>query len=174
MIIRLANINDIPSISKLAKETYAETFGFSMTKDELEKELENNKSEIFFYNSMHKKSDDYLVAEHDNKIIGYIGLQNVNIEFEGRQATSKDQALNGVYVSSEYHRQGIGRQLMDDAFKRLRFTVAENIYLCVWEENKPAYQFYLSYGFKAVGQKEFKADGKVIGYDLVMMKAVKQ
>ena len=169
MIIREATIDDIPAISKLGQRTYAETFGSGMSEQELEDELNSNKSEKYFQDSMINKEQLYLVAEQEGVIIGYIGLRNPDIEFEGRQPTDKDQALDGIYVSSDYHRQGIGRQLMDAAFNHERFLTSEYVYLCVWDENKPAYNFYLNYGFEKVGKKEFIIDGAPV-YDLVLMK----
>lgn len=172
MIIRDIATKDIPELSLLAQKTYADTFGFSMSKEELTKELNENKSVDFFKTAI-EKGDNFLIAEKDNQIIGYVGLQKPCFKVNGRAPTENDQALKGIYVDAAYQGQGIGKLLMDAAFEHHRFQEAENVYLCVWEQNKPAYNFYLSYGFKKVGTCDFIVDGELLGQDLVMMKSVK-
>ena len=173
MNIREATSNDLPALSQLAQKTYSETFGHSMSTTELETELKSNKSETYFKNAIEKDKDTFLIAETNNIIIGYIGLRDPNFTMTGHQPTSKDQALNGIYVDSDHQGQGIGRKLMDVAFNHPRFLKAENIYLSVWEENKPAYNFYLNYGFKVVGEREIIINGKIVGQDLVLMRPTK-
>ena len=162
---------DIPELSALAKQTYTETFGSSFSEDELKDVLERTKSEEAFKQSI-LTGDDFLIAKNNHKMIGYVGLQNPDIEVKGRNPTDKDQALKGIYVDKNYHRQGLGTKLMNEAFDHRRFRASENIYLCVWEKNKPAYDFYINYGFKKVGTCDVIADDKLIGTDTVMMKAI--
>ena len=174
MEIREAQSNDLSALSKLAHKTYSETFGHSMSAEELQTELQSNKSETYFKNAIEKTGNTFLIAETNNTIIGYIGLRDPNFTMTGRQPKSKDQALNGIYVDSNHQGQGIGRKLMDAAFNYPRFLNAENIYLSVWEENKPAYNFYLTYGFKLVGEREIIINDKIVGHDLVLMRPAKK
>ena len=60
---------------------------------------------------------------------------------------------------------------MDAAFAQERFAKARNIYLDVWDENMRARGLYERYGFRVVGQREFVANGRVLGSDLVMVRA---
>ena len=169
MIIETAKIKDIKELSDLAQKVYAETFSYSMTAKELESELWEHKSEHYFLSAMNDRQETFLITRKEGKIIGYVGLRSPDMDVIGRQPTNKDQALNGIYVDTAIQGQGIGRELMDAAFQQPRFLQAENIYLSVWEENKPAYNFYLNYGFEKVGKRNIIIDNKIIGYDLVLM-----
>jgi len=174
MIICEFDKTDISELSVLAKKTYTETFGHSFSKEELNNILDEEKSETAFKQFI-KNGDNFLVAKIDNKIVGYVGLQKPNIIVKnGKPPSDKDQALKGIYVDTQFHRLGIGKKLMDCAFQHERFKTSENVYLCVWEENKPAYNFYLNYGFKQVGTCDVIVDKKIIGTDTVMMKAVEK
>ncbi len=170
MLIEKLTTQDIEELATLAQKTYRQTFSHSMTIKEIDDIILSTKS-VDAFKQFLKDGDDFFVAKKARKIIGYIGMQKPNFKMSGRNPTSKDQALKGIYVDKKYHHQGIGRQLMDYAFDQPRFKQAENVYLCVWEENKPAYNFYLNYGFKKVGTYDVIANGKVIGTDQVMMKA---
>ena len=183
MIIRKAKIDDIPALSALACHVYAATFGpegmfpeeMSFSEDGLAEQLAEHKSERAFHHAMSVNGDDFLVAVADNgDLVAYIGLRDARIDVMegGRSPTDKDQATNGIYVHPDYHRQGLGTRLFDAAMQQPRFQRAENIYMVVWEENKPSYNFFIRHGFQPVGKKEVFSNGKVIGYDLVMMRTV--
>ena len=170
MLVEKLQIEYIAELAALAQKTYAETFGGDMSLSELNDTLEKTKS-VNAFKEFIATGDEFLVAKTNGHIIGYVGLQKPDFDMKGREPTKKDQALKGIYVDPNFHRQGIGKQLMDCAFEQPRFKQAENVYLCVWEENKPAYHFYINYGFKIVGTCDVVAEGKIIGTDQVMMKS---
>ncbi len=168
MIIREALPNDIPSLSKLARKTYSETFGEDLTSEQLKSILENTRSEQYFKSVIDK--DTILVALVNNSIVGYIQLSNVRYSVKGIRITDQDQAIHSIYVDSGFQGKGVGRSLMDEAFSHPRIKKAENIFIDVYGENTRALNFYTGYGFKTVGKIDVKIDEKIIGFDLVLMK----
>lgn len=171
MQVRPAKKSDIADISALAVKTFTETFAHGFTKEELEYELRETRSEKYFHPAMEK--DDILVACIDNNIIGYIQLSDVKETMHNVPLCPENQSVNALYIHSDYQGKNIGTALIDAAFEHPRFQKAERIYLDVWGENKRAYNFYLKYGFKESGTCDVIVDGKIIGTDIVMMKETK-
>jgi ribosomal protein S18 acetylase RimI-like enzyme len=166
--IRELQKDDIPALAKLAAKTFTETFGHSFTPEELEKQIEETRSEPYFRSVTN--GDTILVAIIDDELAGYVQLGDVNVDVQGVKPRPGDQAVNAIYIHSDYQGQGIGRALMDAAFEHPRFQKAENIFIDVWDENNPAVDFYLKYGFGIVGKCDVTVDGKVVGYDLALMR----
>ncbi len=93
MIIRDATQNDIQSLAKLAQETYSDTFGHTMSSDELENALKS-RSEEYFNSILHNET--ILVAEHNNSLLGFIQFGYVT--YDSIQTTDKDIELNKIYI----------------------------------------------------------------------------
>ena len=74
MIIRSAQPKDIPQLAKLAQKTYSETFGHTMSIEELQKALEQ-RSEKYFLSIIDE--DTVLIAEHDEQLVGFIQFGKV-------------------------------------------------------------------------------------------------
>jgi ribosomal protein S18 acetylase RimI-like enzyme len=172
MKIRELQKGDIPELAELAAKTFTETFGHSFTPEELETQIRETKSETCFQSAMN--GDTILIAVTDDRLAGYIQLSDVKVDVQGVKPGPNDQAVNAVYIHSDYQGQGIGRALMDAAFDHPRFAKAENIFIDVWDENKRAVDFYLKYGFEIVGKCDVTVDGKVVGYDLVLMRPARK
>jgi len=165
MIIRPVLANEIAALSALASRTYTETFGASMSAEDLAAQLKATRSEDYFRNAL--REDTILVAVIDGAIAGYVQLSDVRIPIEG--AGPSDQELFALYVRSDLQRQGIGKALMDEAFVHERFKRARKIWLDVWDENARAIALYARCGFKPAGRRDFVVDGRVVGSDLVMV-----
>lgn len=172
MIIRPIQEKDISALADLAAKTYAETFGHSFTPEDLEIELKETRSENYFRSVIGK--DTILVAFKNEKLAGYVQLSDVKVDVQGVKPSPNDQAINALYVHSDFQGMGIGKELMNAAFGHPRFQKSENIFIDVWAENKRAVQFYLQYGFEIVGKCNVTIDGIVVGHDLVLMRSLKK
>ena len=167
MIVRPVEAREIAALSALASAVYAQTFGASMSRADLEAQLRETRSEDYFRQAT--VTDTILVAVIDGGIAGYVQLSDLRIPVEG--AGARDQELFALYVRSDRQGQGVGKALIGAAFAHERFKNARNIYLDVWDENVRARGLYERYGFHVVGRRDFVVDGRVIGRDLVMMRA---
>ena len=168
MIIREAIEGDIPAISDVARRTYAETFGDGLTTEQLTSVLKSTRSETYFKTAMDRGM--ILVALDNSQLVGYIQISDVGYRVEGVDVSECDQAIHSIYVDSDHQGRGVGRALMDAAFKHPRIREAEKVFIDVYEENTRALEFYKRYGFKSVGKVDVVIDGQVIGYDLVLMR----
>lgn len=81
--------------------------------------------------------DLFLVAEHENKIIG-----TVIGGYDGRRGV-----IYHLAVEKAYRNQGIGSQLLDEVEKRLRDKGCLKCYLMVTPENEAAMRYYENHGW---------------------------
>lgn len=166
MTIRVANASDIPALARLARETYIETFGQTMSQEELVQALESRSEEYF--RSVFDK-DTILIAEENNQLIGFIQFGEVT--YDTIQASDSDLELNKIYVDKFQQGRGIGKQLMEAMLSHERSQNIKNIYLDVYAQNDKAIGLYTKYGFEIIGKTPFEVDGKVLGYDLLMKRS---
>jgi ribosomal protein S18 acetylase RimI-like enzyme len=163
--LRPAEEADVPELSALAKRTWADAFGSSVSTEDLAAELENTRSEEYFRAAL--AADTILVAELDGDLVGYVQFGDVTIpEVEVRPG---DQGLRRVYVETDRHGRGIGRALMNAALAHPRLAAARRIYLAVWEKNANAIGLYESLGFRTVGTTRFTIGSGEVAEDLVML-----
>jgi diamine N-acetyltransferase len=164
LTIRAAEEADVPALSALARRTWADAFGSSLSPEELAAELEETRSEEYFRTA--RGVHTILVAELDGELVGYVQFGDVTIpEIDARRG---DRGLHRVYVDTELQGRGIGCALMDAALSHPRLADAERIYLAVWEENEPAMRLYTTLGFRAVGTTRFTIGGEAME-DLVLV-----
>ena len=162
--LRAAEEADLPELFALAKRTWADAFGSSLSTEDLAAELETTRSEEYFRTAL--VADTILVAELDGDLVGYVQFGDVTIpEVDARPG---DRGLHRVYVETGLQGRGIGRALMDAALSHPRLAGAERIYLAVWDENEPARRLYESLGFRAVGTTRFTIAGEAME-DLVLV-----
>ena len=87
------------------------------------------------------------VAEIDNTIVGFIGLQ--------------DDFIAGLFIDKRYRSQGIGKQLLERAKQH-----HDHLSLLVYAENIRAYAFYEREGFVAV---QHSLDNETNNYEFLMI-----
>jgi ribosomal protein S18 acetylase RimI-like enzyme len=162
--VRAAEEADLPETSALAKRTWADAFGSSVSAEDHAAELEKTRSEEYFRSAL--ATDTILVADLGGDLVGYVQFGDVTIpEVEAQPG---DQGLHRLYVETDLHGRGIGRELLDAALAHPRLAAARRIYLAVWEKNEPARRLYESLGFRAVGTTRFRIGSETME-DLVLM-----
>lgn len=88
------------------------------------------RSNFLFVKEAILKSEVY-VAEFDNAVIGFIGLQ--------------DDFIAGLFIDKNFRSQGIGKQLLDKVKQ-----YHDSLSLLVYADNIRAFAFYEREGFAAV------------------------
>ena len=163
--IRPASLSDAPALSELAKRTWSDAFGGSVSPDDEAVELENTRSEPYFIDALRETT--ILVAEGDGALLGYVQFGDVDIpEVEARPG---DQGLHRIYVETALQGRGLGRRLLNAALQHPRLADASRIYLTVWEKNERAFRLYESFGFRTVGTTTFTIGSGEVAEDLVML-----
>ncbi len=164
MNIRLAELEDVPALSALAKRTWSDAFGDGVSREDEAAELEAGRSETYFANALDDKT--ILVAEANGVLLGYVQFGDVGIgEIEAQRG---DRGLHRLYVETTMQGRGVGRMLTEAALGHPHLADASRIFLQVWEKNERAVRLYESFGFHRVGTTTFTVGGEVME-DLVLV-----
>ena len=162
--IRPATSNDVPALADLAKRTWSDAFGSSVSPEDEAAELERKRSVTYFDDALQR--DTILVAASDDALLGYVQFGDVNIP--GVDVRPGDQELHRLYVESAMQGRGLGRRLMSAALEHPRLATAPRIYLTVWEQNVRALRLYATFGFRKAGMVSFAIGSEVVE-DLLLM-----
>jgi diamine N-acetyltransferase len=163
-VIRPATPADAPALAELARRTWHEAFGWSVSTDDAARELDETRSESYFLRAL--ADDTILVDERDGALVGYVQVGDVDIpEIEARPG---DRALRRLYVEPALQRRGIGRALLEAALGHPRIAAAPRVYLQVWERNTAAIGLYERFGWRRVGTTRFRIGNELVE-DLVML-----
>jgi ribosomal protein S18 acetylase RimI-like enzyme len=163
--IRPAEAADVPALADLARRTWADAFGASVSEDERDAELEATRSESYFREALERRN--VLVAEAGGRLVGYAELGDVDIP-EVEPAPGDGQ-LHRVYVETALQGRGLGGLLTLAALEHPRLVGAGRVYLQVWEANERAVRLYESLGFRVAGTTRFTIGSGEPVEDLVMV-----
>lgn len=122
-----------------------------MQLDDLEgvMEIENDNfskpwTETGFFSFLIRNDTLFLVAEEEEKILGYCGV--VMAADEGD--------ITNVAVSKQYQNQGIGRMLVGELIQRTGELGVARLFLEVRSSNQPAIHLYRKMGFEENGMRK--------------------
>jgi len=87
-----------------------------------------------------------LVGELSNQIIGWLSFQN----FYGRPAYQHTAEIS-IYVATEYHKQGIGSQLLAEAIAQSPQLELTTLLAFVFAHNYPSLKLFNNHGFQQWG-----------------------
>ncbi|KHS55622.1 30S ribosomal protein S18 [Terrisporobacter othiniensis] len=134
MIIRSMTKDDVDSVYIVEENCFTDPW----SKESIRKELKNDLAR-------------YLVAELDNKIVGYVGVWFVVDEGH----------ITNVAVHSDYRGKKIGDKLVKEMVKLCEESKLVAMTLEVRSSNTVAQNLYRKYGFKMGGiRKEYYSDNK--------------
>lgn len=134
LIIRPMTKDDVDSVYIVEEDCFVDPW----SKESIRKELKNDLAR-------------YLVAQLDNKIVGYIGVWFVVDEGH----------ITNVAVHSEYRGKKIGDNLVKEMIQLCKQSNIVAMTLEVRASNSIAQNLYRKYGFKMGGiRKEYYSDNK--------------
>ena len=155
----------MPALSELARRTWSEAFGASVSPEDEAAELEATRSEAYFVEALRETT--ILIAEDGGRCLGYVQFGDAEIpEVDVRPG---DQGLRRLYVDATAQGRGLGRRLLEAALEHPRLATASRIFLTVWEQNTRAMRLYESFGFRRVGTTRFAIGSEVVE-DLVLVR----
>ena len=144
--IRRILIAEAPALSKMAKQTFYDTFTGTCSEEDMQAFLEQ------YYNLEQIKKelsnqDDYcFFAEINGEPVGYIRFMEDSSNF-AEVNKWKSLELKRLYILKEYHGKGIAQKLMEFFIAFAEQYQYELVWLGVWEYNFRAQKFYSKYGF---------------------------
>ena len=115
------------------------------------KTLPEHYSNSFFMELLLDSPETFVVAENNNKIIGYIVCR---IEYGFSVLKKMSLARKGHVVSfavlEEYRGKGIGKKLVEQSIEGMKIRKCNESYLEVRTDNIPAIKLYESLGFDRI------------------------
>jgi N-acetylglutamate synthase-like GNAT family acetyltransferase len=132
--IRKATRNDIPRILELYEELTEEVQ--TVTADTIDQ---------VFDQIVSMPGQEFLVAEKDGLVVASLFVQVIpNLSHNARPCA----ILENMIVDGRYHRQGIGRLLMEYVLARCGEAGCYKVQLLSNKKRKEAHDFYRSLGFE--------------------------
>ena len=142
--IRKACIDDVQKLQALDADVFIDDpkydsdriLGWSLS--------ENGKA--YFINLLNNTTYCCLVAENNNKLVGY----NTALPKKFDQRKSKYLEIDNLGVRAEYQRQGIGKMLIENCLVWAKANGFQKVYLHSFYTNDQARAFYKKNGFSEI------------------------
>lgn len=151
--IRYGTTDDAEMLSELGAKTFYDTFAKGNTPENIDAYLKASFSPEIQSEELSMPDNIFLIAENENKPIGYAQLI-MNSKEESLKGI-KTMEIRRIYASQEYIGKGIGKELMSSSIEEAKQRGFDSIWLGVWEKNPRAIDFYQRWGFKEVGTHIF-------------------
>jgi ribosomal protein S18 acetylase RimI-like enzyme len=136
MHIRKATLTDISDIQRIARVTWNHTYEGIISKEAQDDFLKNTYSQESMVQRV--QSSLLLVAEVENKVVGFANFSTVNPE-------NNSATLGAIYIYPRFQNRKIGSLLLEKGLKEL--SGATIIIVDVEKDNNIGKTFYDSKGF---------------------------
>lgn len=148
--IRRITIEDVASLSTLARQTFYDTFTGTCTEADMQGFLDKFYTEEQLGKELRDTDTFCFFAEVDAVPLAYLHFKEDYQHFPGEKKW-KALELKRIYVLKDFHSKGIAQALMDFFLNFAAENKYEVVWLGVWEHNLRAQKFYEKYGFKNSG-----------------------
>lgn len=164
MKIEKIDIEDLKMLKEISIETFRDTFESQNDPEDFREYLKNSFNDDKLKNELANKYSEFYFIYKDDKVAGYLKLN-----LDSAQTEVFDDALEveRIYIRKEFHRQGLGKILIQKAIERSLELNKKLIWLGVWEHNIKALEFYKKLDFFVDGEHSFII-GDDVQIDLIM------
>jgi ribosomal protein S18 acetylase RimI-like enzyme len=148
--IRRVSIDDVNALSKIARQTFFDTFTGTCTEADMLSFLDRHYNEEQLSKELLDTGTFCFFAEAGGVPVGYLHFKE---DYNSFPEIKKWKALElkRIYVLKEYQGSGIAQKLMDLILNFAAEKKYEVVWLGVWENNLRAQKFYGKYGFENSG-----------------------
>jgi ribosomal protein S18 acetylase RimI-like enzyme len=158
--IRVAGKEDALLIATLSRRTFYDTFAEYNTAENMDLFLDVQFTHEQLMEEVGAPRNTFLLAYLDDSPAGYARLYDGS-ELPRELAGTSAIEISRIYCDLPAIGKGVGKALMDACLDIGRQKGKEWIWLCVWEHNRRAIDFYSKIGFTQFGQHIF-----ILGQDL--------
>lgn len=168
-LIRPATLDDAVGLADLGALVFRHTYGAAIPPTVLDVYLARTFTPTALGQALQNGETSYWVATQADRLIGYskCAITAPPTAVQGANAAE----LVNLYVHPAYQGCGIGRQLLQQAIQVAAAQHLTTLWLCVWQANQRAIDFYQRYGFAIVGKTEVYVDD-VVFEDWIMQRAI--
>ena len=152
-MIREATESDCINLTALSLEVWLQTYSIDGIRTENSKYALSSFTEKHFKEILHDNKYKLLVSTEGIYLRGYI-LVNFESQFESKKNGFEIEKL---YVQGSFQGKGIGQKLLLE----IKARYGSQFWLYTWVHNKSII-FYKQFGFKDIGQYDFKLGNDVI------------
>lgn len=156
--VRRATDADADALSRLAADTFRDTFAADNTPEDLAAYLAETFSPALQRAEIADRDATILLAERGD-LVGYAHLVVGPAPVAVRGPSPIELAR--IYVARPWQGRGVASALMDAVLDAARSRGARTLWLGVWERNPRAVAFYEKYGFERVGEQPFRLGSDV-------------
>ncbi len=153
-VLRPAEQNDIPALSRLCIDSFTAKFGHLYQRRDLTAFLDETYSPKAIDAELANPDRLFHLAEQRGALAAYCKLSLV-CGFPEHARGAHVIELKQLYTDPALTGQGIGAALMDWALAEARARGADEMQLSVWSGNQGAQRFYARYGFVKVADVHF-------------------
>lgn len=158
--IRLATPADYPTIERIARQTWPDTFGSILTMEQIQYMLHWMYNQQAINEQVDQKGHVFLMASDDaGEAVGYASYEHQN----------KLTKIHKIYLLPQTQGQGIGRLLIEEVIQRALTGGKTALSLNVNRQNQ-AVQFYERLGFTVVATQDIDIGNGFLMQDYVMQK----
>ncbi len=153
IIIRSACLRDAKALSALSIHVWLDTYATEGTSYIIAHYVMSELLPDHFASKLNKPKDQFLVAEYNQNIVGFIEL------VENRPCPIKPSEtleIDKLYVMPRFHGKGIGSMLLKASKNIYKKKGYSFFWLTTWERNAAAIQFYENKGFINTGMVHFR------------------
>lgn len=169
LIVSRVVANQVEDLQIISRSTFFETFAEYNSDEDMSNYLEKDMSIQQLTNEFNNPDSLFYFVSSDNKVVGYLKLNSVNLE---RSASNKKGIeIARIYVLREFHGSSAGQLLFNTALTVAQKNHCDYIWLGVWENNPRAIRFYEKNGFKITGNKKFIL-GDDVQNDFIMVRSI--
>jgi|HubBroStandDraft_6_1064221.scaffolds.fasta_scaffold1169643_1 ribosomal protein S18 acetylase RimI-like enzyme len=151
--IQCAEVQEAELIAAISRQTFFDTFAGQNTKENMDKFLNEQFRMEMLVKEVGKEGNIFLLAKIDSEIAGYAFLRETENPREMGNIPAIEVAR--IYATQKNLGKGIGAALMDKCIEIARGMQKKLIWLCVWEHNLRAIDFYKKKGFERFGSHVF-------------------
>ena len=164
---RKGTVDDAPSIDRVFRESFCDTFAHLYRPHDLEAFLST-----FTLDAWRSELADehfaFRVAEADGQVVGYVKLGPPALPVE---ANGSSVELRQLYLLKQWHGLGAAKALMNWAIDEAKTRGGTELYLTVYTENERARRLYERYGFVEIAPYHFMV-GEQADEDIIMRLAL--
>lgn len=170
--IAKANLATATRLAALGRQTFTETFAADNTPEDLAEFLDQAYGPELQLSELQQARYTFLLAEMQGQLVGYAKLWR-----DSPLGTAAGEPILGrleikqLYVAEDWIGTGLGAALMRRVLEIAQAESCPAIVLGVWERNERAQAFYQRFGFREVGEIEFRL-GQDVQRDLILRKGL--
>jgi ribosomal protein S18 acetylase RimI-like enzyme len=153
ILLEKVHLKELEELHKLSLQTFAETFSYANTEEDMQKYMEENMSMTRLLKELRNRDSVFYFAKVGGKPVGYLKMNYNHAQTENVGINTLE--VERIYVLKESKGLGAGTFMLRFAIEVGIQRNASFVWLGVWEKNEAAINFYKKFGFEKFSEHSF-------------------